>query len=64
METKKIKLPLGYRNVKDPDLLFDLVCFRNFMAGNMDIQIPVEESRQVFEEIKRLLALPKKRKTK
>lgn len=44
--------------LKDPDQLFDLVCFRNYVCGDMDLNIPVSESRKVFERIKKLLKKP------
>lgn len=54
------QLPKQYQGIKKPDLLFDLVCYHNFVAGQFDGKIPVQESRQVYEEIKRLLSLPPK----
>lgn len=51
----KEELPPAYKGVKEPGLLFDLVCARNWFAGNLNQNIPVDESRQVFREIKRLI---------
>ena len=50
---KRLKYPY---NIKNPDELFDLICFKNWMMGNMNANIPVEESREIFEKIKCLLS--------
>jgi len=40
------------------DEMFDLVCFANWLAGNTNQNIPVDESREVWERIKKKLATP------
>ena len=47
---------LRIRNPKRVDEMFDLVCAGNYFAGQFNGQIPVEESRKVFEHIKKLLS--------
>lgn len=42
--------------MKKPDEIFDLVCFGNFMAGQFNAKIPVDESRRAFARIKKLLS--------
>ncbi len=55
MNKKLEPLPVLYRGIKDPDLLFDLVVFRAWLLGQGDQSIPVEESRLVLKHIKKLL---------
>lgn len=50
---KKHKLPEVYKGCpKNPDGLFDLICARNWFSGNLNANIPVEESRAAFEVLK------------
>ncbi len=41
--------------LKDPDRIFDLICFHNYIEGKLNRDIPVEDSRKMFERIKKLL---------
>lgn len=41
--------------LKDPDQMFDLIVMMAYMRGNLNGMVPVDESRQVFEKIKKLL---------
>jgi hypothetical protein len=53
---RKIRAKLPYPlNVQDPAQLFDLICFQNWLRGNTDSKIPVDESRKAYEEIVRLI---------
>ena len=47
------------RKLKDPLEIFDLVCAANYFAGSYDSSMPVEESREAFNVIKKLLKEPK-----
>jgi 5-formaminoimidazole-4-carboxamide-1-beta-D-ribofuranosyl 5'-monophosphate synthetase len=52
---RKIRAKLPYpMNVQDPDQLFDLICVKNYMAGQFDRNLPVDESRKEFQEVLRL----------
>jgi len=46
--------------LKDVDQMFDLVCLMNYMSGHLEDEIPVDDSRKIFKQIKKLLR--KKRK--
>jgi hypothetical protein len=46
-------------DLKNPDEMFDLVCAGCYFAGNLDGMMPVDESRKVFEKIKKLLRKPR-----
>lgn len=54
-ENHPFKELLRWRSPKRVDEMFDLVCFYNYNCGNFKGNIPVEESREVFEHIKKLL---------
>lgn len=54
-ENKLIKTML---RMKDPDSIFDLILVVNYMAGRFDEPHPIDESRKVFEHIKKLLGKP------
>lgn len=41
--------------IKDPYHMFDMVCMMNYMAGQNNGMIPVDQSRKVFEKIKEIL---------
>ena len=41
--------------LKDVDEMFDLVCAGNFIIGRLNGMSPVDESRIVFEKIKKIL---------
>lgn len=41
--------------LKNPDQMFDLICATNYFAGQFDGNIPIDDSRKVFERIKSLL---------
>jgi len=41
--------------LKDPLEIFDLVCAANYLSGNFNNPMPIEESRKAFERIKELL---------
>jgi hypothetical protein len=41
--------------LKDADMAFDIVCARNYICGQLDCNMPVEESRLIFKKIKELL---------
>lgn len=43
------------QGVKDPEILLDMICFICYMAGKYEKTIPVEESRKIFEEIKKYI---------
>lgn len=43
------------KRMKKPDEIFDLVCLANYMRGQFNGMVPVEESREVFDHIKKLL---------
>lgn len=47
-----IKMLMRMKNV---DQIFDFICFHNYMKGQFDQKIPTDESRKVFERIKKLL---------
>jgi hypothetical protein len=55
---------LDIKNPKEVGMIFDLVCANNYFAGQFDLNIPVDESRQVFEHIKNLLAKKKSSRPK
>jgi len=44
-----------YEEIKDPDMLFDAICLKNYVSGGIGSNIPVDESREMFERIKQLL---------
>lgn len=50
-----MKVPRVYKGITDPDMLFDMICTRNWFCGNLDANIPVEESRAAYQELKRLI---------
>ena len=37
-----------FKGLKDPDQMFDLICLNNYLAGQFDRNIPVDESREIF----------------
>lgn len=41
--------------LKDPLTMFDLCIAGSFMAGQLGGKIPVDETRKVFEKIKKIL---------
>lgn len=43
------------KDLKNPDLIFDLVVWAAYCSGHNDGQVPVDDSRQVFERIKYLI---------
>jgi hypothetical protein len=43
------------KGLKDPDQIFDLICVANYFAGNFDQKIPVNESREAFEVLKKII---------
>ncbi len=45
-----------FRGMKNPDMMFDLICVQNYMCGKGDVSFPIDESRKVFGRIKVLLA--------
>jgi hypothetical protein len=49
------KFPSSFKRMKDPDKLFDLICVANYFAGTFDRRMPVDENREVFERIKKLI---------
>lgn len=40
---------------KNPDDIFDLVCAAMWFSGNLDQNIPVDDAREVFAHIKKLV---------
>lgn len=54
---KKIKVPEVYKGITNPDMLFDMICARNWFNGNLDGKIPVDESRQAYLYLKELLGV-------
>lgn len=46
---------LDLKKMKDPDLMFDFVCAANYFAGNAGAKMLVEDSRQVYEKIVKLI---------
>lgn len=51
-----LKQCLRWRDPKRVDEMFNLICAANFFAGQFEGHIPTEESREVFEHIKKLLS--------
>ena len=49
---------LRMRSPKRVDEIFDLVCAQNYFNGQFNNNIEVDENREVFEHIKKLLASP------
>jgi len=50
------KLPLyQILKLKNPDLMFDMVITNAYFCGQFDKNMPVDESREVFEKMKKLL---------
>ncbi len=43
------------KGLRDPDEIFDLICAANYFAGNFNNNMPVDESRKAFKQIKKLL---------
>jgi len=41
--------------LKDPLQIFDLICVANYFAGNFGLDAPVDESREAFGRIKKLI---------
>ena len=52
---RKIKLPEPYTGIKDANQLIDMLCFRNWVCGNMGLNIPVDESRSVYDGLKKMI---------
>jgi hypothetical protein len=52
---KKYKLPKVYIGVKNPETLFDMICARNWFCGNLDSNIPVDESREAYHAMKEMI---------
>lgn len=46
-----------FKNIKDVGQLFDMICVRNFMAGNLGQKIPVDENRCGLKKLKKLIKL-------
>ena len=46
----------NFIGIKKADEAMDLLCYHNYIAGRFDENIPVDENREIFAEIKRLLA--------
>lgn len=44
-----------FKGVKDPALMFDLICVANYFAGMLEHKMPVDENREIFQRIKKLL---------
>ena len=44
------------KQLRNPDRIFDLLIAMSFMRGGTNGMVPVEESRDVFGHIKKLLA--------
>ena len=55
MKTKYIWEEKEFGWIKDAGMLFDMICVRNFMAGNLGQKIPVDENRFGLEKLKKLL---------
>jgi len=56
MKKRKIRAKLPYPlNLQEPDRLFDLICFENYIAGQMGQNIPVDKSREVYKELAKLI---------
>ncbi len=57
-KTKAVKTPQeAILELKDPMQMFDLVCAYNYFAGKFNNVCPVDESREVFEGIRKLILL-------
>ena len=41
--------------IRDADQAFDMLCCFMYFAGKFDANMPVDESREVFKHIKKLL---------
>ncbi len=54
-ENLVIKELLRMRSPKNVDQMFDLICAHNYFQGQFNGKIPVDDSRKVFEKIKKLL---------
>lgn len=44
-----------FKGLKDPDQIMDLLLFASYSAGLFGTPMPVDESREVFENIKKLI---------
>lgn len=52
---KSLEDLLKIRSKKKVDIVFDMVIFNAYLAGEFGQKLPVEDSRKVFEHIKKLL---------
>jgi hypothetical protein len=43
------------KSIEDPDTMFDLIIFYAYYQGQQQNNFPTDESREVFEKIKKLL---------
>ena len=60
---KRNKTPMDMiKGLKDPDQIFDLVCAANYFCGNFNSNMPVDENREAFDVIKKLLVEANKTK--
>lgn len=50
------------KGLKDPGQIFDLICAANYFCGNFNQNMPVDNNREAFEIIKKLLKEPQCRK--
>lgn len=56
MKKRKIRAKLPYpKNVQDPEQLFALICFDNYIKGQLGEKIPGNESREAYKELERLI---------
>lgn len=56
MKYKKTPLDAAYKEIKglkNIDEMFDLLIFSAFVRGQFNGMVPVDESREIFEEIKK-----------
>lgn len=55
MKKERNNFEKAFVGLKNPDLMFDLCIWGAFTAGNLDGKMPIDETRKVFEKIKKLL---------
>ena len=55
MEQKSLKWILRLRSKDEVDKAFDLLIANSFIRGTMNQMMPVEDSREAFKHLKKLL---------
>lgn len=54
-DKKKVTAWMMLMKMKNPEEIFDLVIWGAYNCGSFGANVPVEETRKVFEHIKKLL---------